>query len=378
MDVPSNPLVLIGPSILLVFALYFLAFWMSDKRRRHLLFFAVAVFLFCLGALSQMLKIPFDQGINALVSAFVYTLSVLLLCDGLLRRSGKRISGLLYCVALFFVVGGIAYYFYVERNLFVRIYILNFGIGLIFLFTLWQLHMLRRGSVPEKMLFWLLLAFTSQFFIRTGLTANSLLETPAVFSESQFWLILQFSLAVFGVAFALAILAVVVSDKVSTLEVERAMDPMTGLLNRRGFTEQAERLMQNAQEAPLCLLAIDIDHFKRVNDSYGHPVGDNVIRGIGEIIKRVAGPAALCARLGGEEFAVLSPRTDLAAATQLANDIRATIRDASFAGIPATYEVTVSIGIKAAKSHYTLERLLLNSDEALYRAKRAGRDRVEA
>src|SRR5690606_15133575 len=162
--------------------------------------------------------------------------------------------GLLYCVALFFVVGGIAYYFYVERNLFVRIYILNFGIGLIFLFTLWQLHMLRRGSVPEKMLFWLLLAFTSQFFIRTGLTANSLLETPAVFSESQFWLILQFSLAVFGVAFALAILAVVVSDKVSTLEVERAMDPMTGLLNRRGFTEQAERLMQNAQEAPLCLL----------------------------------------------------------------------------------------------------------------------------
>lgn len=377
MLVPSNPLVLLGPSILLVFAICFFAFWASDKRHKHLLFFAVANFLFCLGALSQMLRIPFDLGLNAVISAFFYTTSVLLVCNGLLRRSGQMINRMLYFSALLLIVGGVAYYFYIDRNLLTRIYILNFGFGLMFLFTSWRLRFLRWGMMPEKVFFWVLLAFASQFFIRTMLTTKGMPAVVPDFSASVFWLALQFSLAVLGVAFALALLAVVVSDRLFTLEEERSVDSMTNLLNRRGFVERADKLMQNEEEAPLSLLLIDIDHFKSVNDTYGHPVGDSVIKGLGMIILKAAGSSAVCARLGGEEFVVLVPRTNLAAATQLADKIRMAIREARFAGVPVSYEVTASIGVTTAKPHYTLDRLLLISDEALYRAKRAGRDRVE-
>lgn len=239
MRAPSNPLVMIGPTILVVFALCFLFAWSRERKQNYPLFFGSSCLMFSLGTSSQIFAVPPGIGSNAVVSAFLYTLSVLLLSDGLLRRSGKRLGKVEYLFSLLLVLGGIAYFFYVDRQLLVRIYILNFGLGLILLTTSWTLRDLRFGRPSERSLFWILLAFSVHFFPRTILTVGASAPAAQDFGFSAFWLALQFSLAVLGVALALALLAVAIGDKMEVLIRERATDPLTGLLNRRGFDEGA-------------------------------------------------------------------------------------------------------------------------------------------
>src|SRR5690606_10703282 len=203
---------LVGPTILLVFSASFALAWTFDRRRPHLLVFGASCFLFCLGTLSQILQIPPGAGPNAVVSAFIYTLSVLAFSEGLLARTGRGTSFTEKACITFLIVGGIAYFYYVDRNLLVRIYILNFGYGLICLATAWRLRDMRHGRLMERVLFWTLLAFAVHFFPRTILTVGVAAPDPAQFGLSPFWLALQFSLAVLGVALALALLAVTVGD----------------------------------------------------------------------------------------------------------------------------------------------------------------------
>ena len=170
---------LVGPTILLVFSASFALAWTFDRRRPHLLVFGASCFLFCLGTLSQILQIPPGAGPNAVVSAFIYTLSVLAFSEGLLARTGRGTSFTEKACITFLIVGGIAYFYYVDRNLLVRIYILNFGYGLICLATAWRLRDMRHGRLMERVLFWTLLAFAVHFFPRTILTVGVAAPDPS-------------------------------------------------------------------------------------------------------------------------------------------------------------------------------------------------------
>lgn len=377
MRVPSNPLVLIGPAILLVFAASFVAIWIRDRRLHYLLFFSAACLFFCLGTLSQILGVPSGDGPNAVVSSFLYTLSVALLNDGLLRRSGQRLSPGGYLAILVLICGGIAYFFYVDRQLLVRIYILNFGYGLICLVTAWRLRALRSGMFAEKVLFWILLAFSLHFFPRTVLTVGTVAPSVGTFGTSPFWLALQFSLAVLGVMLALALFAVTVSDMVADLRHERAVDPLTGVLNRRGFDERAQELLTDTRNWPIRLILVDIDHFKTINDTFGHPVGDAVLRAFGRLLQGMTRQADVCGRLGGEEFAYLLPNCDAGGADVFAERLRQNVRRQHFEGLSRAHQLTASFGVASARQGEGLEELTARADAALYRAKRQGRDRVE-
>lgn len=376
MRLPSNPLVLIGPAILLVFAASFVAIWVRDRRLGYLLFFSAACLLFCLGTLSQILAVPDGHGPNAVTSAFLYTLSVLLLNDGLLRRSGQHLSWISYLAILILICGGIAYFFYVDRQLIVRIYILNFGYGLVCLMTAWRLRALRRGMFAEKVLFWILLAFSAHFFPRTVLTVGTVAPAAAAFGVSPFWLALQFSLAVLGVMLALALFAVTVSDMVADLRHERLVDPLTGVLNRRGFEESAHRLLDDARGRPISLILVDIDHFKTINDTFGHPAGDAVLKAFGHLLQNAMRQVDVCGRLGGEEFAFLLPNCDAAGADVFAGRLRGSVRQSRFEGLPEIHQLTASFGVASARRNESLNGLIARADIALYRAKRQGRDRV--
>ncbi|MFE0018895.1 GGDEF domain-containing protein [Mesorhizobium sp. NPDC059054] len=377
MRVPSNPLVLIGPAILLVFAASFAAIWLRDRRLQYLLFFCAACLFFCLGTLSQILAVPDGHGPNAMASSFLYTLSVLLLNDGLLRRSSQRLSLAGYLAILVLICGGIAYFFYVDRQLIVRIYILNFGYGLICLATAWRLRQLRGGMFAEKILFWILLAFSLHFFPRTVLTVGGVAPSAGAFGTSPFWLALQFSLAVLGVMLALALFAVTVSDMVADLRHERAVDPLTGVLNRRGFDERAQELLADARNRPISLILVDIDHFKSINDTFGHPAGDAVLKDFGRLLHTTMRQVDVCGRLGGEEFAYLLPNCDASGAHVFAQRLRESVRENRFEGLPQTQQLTASFGVAAARHGESLSELTARADAALYRAKRQGRDRVE-
>ncbi len=366
-----------GPAILLVFAGCYLLLWYTERERRYILSLAVAILLFVLGSMSQMTGVPPAVGVNALVSASLYLTSVFLTCRALLARSDIDFPLILFSPIFIGVLAGIAYYFYVDRNLIARIYILNFAIGIIFAITVFRLRGLRSGSYAETILFWVFAAFSIQFFIRTVLTAERLQNTGQGYGYSIFWSALQLSLAVFGVALALAIPAVVVSDKLVTIERDRSTDHLTELLNRRGLEERAARLLKVLANAPGAVLIADIDHFKRVNDQFGHAAGDVVIRRVADLIReRTDRINGIAGRFGGEEFVILLSKTDQQNARRIAEGIRSEIaKDVVTAG-RFEITVTVSIGVHFYSHMTELEELIRRADEALYYAKRSGRNCV--
>ena len=348
MRAPSNPLVMIGPTILLIFALSFLFTWWRERKQQYLLFFCASCLLFCLGTSSQILAIPPRHGSNAVVSAFLYTLSVLVLSDGLFRRSGQRLHELGYAAALLLLVAGIAYFYYVDRQLLVRIYILNFGLGLILLSAAWSLRRLRRGRTSERYLFWILLAFSVHFFPRTILTVGTSAPAAQDFGFSYFWIALQFSLAVLGVALALALLAVIIDDTIEVLRRERATDPLTGLLNRRGFMRVLfSTFTPQRRGLSACLSLISIT--SRASTTLLAMKQATMCSRFGQLLSEAARKVGICARLGGEEFVVLMPNYDAAGAYALAEQLRHKVRNNGFDGLPDTWQVTVSLGVAEAR-----------------------------
>ena len=155
-------------------------------------------------------------------------------------------------------------------------------------------------------------------------------------------------------------------------------DGLTGLANRRRFMEvlQSELARQSRSGNDLCLLLIDADHFKDVNDRHGHHAGDAVLRELSRILMAsVREPADLPARLGGEEFAVILPDARLDEARRVAERLREQVATHVFEDRDTRLRVTISIGLVAARG-LSLGVLLQRADEALYRAKQAGRNRV--
>ncbi|WP_260855396.1 GGDEF domain-containing protein [Mesorhizobium amorphae] len=229
----------------------------------------------------------------------------------------------------------------------------------------------------EKVLFWVLLAFSLHFFPRTVLTVGTVAPSAGTFGTSPFWLALQFSLAVLGVMLALALFAVTVSDMVADLRHERAVDPLTGVLNRRGFDERAHELLADARNWPISLILVDIDHFKTINDTFGHPAGDAVLKAFGHLLHDAMRQVDVCGRLGGEEFAYLLPNCDAAGAHVFAQRLRENVRRNRFDGLPQSHQLTASFGVASARHGEGLGEMTARADAALYRAKRQGRDRVE-
>ncbi len=148
-------------------------------------------------------------------------------------------------------------------------------------------------------------------------------------------------------------------------------DTLTGLLNRRSMLDQLEAA-HNGSDA-FCVLVIDIDEFKRVNDTFGHPVGDQVLREMALTLESHTRKTDQIARWGGEEFLVLTHGSGMMQAQQLADRLLEAVRAANIAGLG----LTVSIGISERRMGSTLESVIGIADVALYQAKAAGRNRAE-
>ncbi|MEU4427490.1 GGDEF domain-containing protein [Actinoplanes sp. NPDC024001] len=159
-------------------------------------------------------------------------------------------------------------------------------------------------------------------------------------------------------------------------------DPLTGLYNRRYINERFPDLLQEAARScrPLAVALVDLDHFKRVNDTLSHATGDTVLQHVAELLEETAGGAAVAARMGGEEFLLVFPGLDAREAAIRCERLRVRLRAHAWAPITGTLPVTTSIGVTATTpdGHGTLTALLSQADRNLYAAKRGGRDRVVA
>jgi|GEM_PF-612583 len=162
------------------------------------------------------------------------------------------------------------------------------------------------------------------------------------------------------------------------LEELTRTDHLTGLYNRRHLELEAPRLLTLAkrENGASALLMVDVDHFKQVNDSHGHEVGDAVLVHLGTALRKAVRPYDLVVRYGGEEFLVLLPLISTEEAMEAAERIRRTVQDTPICVSGATLSVTVSVGVYAARGLQDLQDAVARSDEALYEAKRGGRNRV--
>lgn len=161
-------------------------------------------------------------------------------------------------------------------------------------------------------------------------------------------------------------------DLATELEYRATHDPLTGVLNRAAIIE---RVNQYAQHHDLALIVLDIDHFKRINDSFGHPVGDTVILGVVDCIKTEISPDACIGRVGGEEFTVLLPQRQVHASEQVAQAMRKAIEAHNFC-LPDGSHITASFGVSHLSCGGCFDDAYGLADEALYVAKRGGRNRV--
>lgn len=173
-------------------------------------------------------------------------------------------------------------------------------------------------------------------------------------------------------------------QRLTIFQEESITDALMGIKNRRYFDQKlAEEVALSLRyKLPLSLILLDIDHFKKINDTYGHMVGDEVLRNIASLISEVVRDTDIVARYGGEEIAIITPSCGKQEAEQLAQRLRAIIEKTTMALIGATQEViqvTVSMGVSAMNHIITdKDALIEETDDALYLAKKLGRNRVVA
>lgn len=380
------------PAVSLIVAVVFLLVWFHHKQRKHILYFAIAFIAYAFAALSQILHVPRDVGQNAMISAILYTFSIFCLVEGVLSRFGKGGAGPILFLTAGAILIALYYFFYFDRNLVARIYVQNFGYGLIFLVAAAQIGVAVKRPWREQALFWTFVLFGLQFFVRTAATMrfsdrvrelDRMRQAGAdpqaiieLFRESPFWQVLNFTMLVGAFVIALVLLATIALDLIEEVRREGGIDPLTGLANRRGFDQFAAKQIANKSLAPFCVVYCDLDHFKSINDAYGHLAGDRVLRAFGKLLAEEIGPDDVAARFGGEEFVVLLTRSNRAGASLFAERVRAEMDITRFTALPLHVNVTASFGVAEGRPGEELLELLQRADAMAYAAKAAGRNRV--
>ena len=221
------------------------------------------------------------------------------------------------------------------------------------------------------------LQFLSKPFLLQALGGTG--ASPDLYVTTTYAMLSQSMGTIFAIAIALTLLVIHVRGVLTDAHERSETDMLSGLLNRRGFEKHAAAAIRKADRSgvPVSLVISDLDHFKSINDSFGHAAGDKVIIAFARFLHSSMAPHHLCGRLGGEEFAVLLPGTNIVAARLFAENARNTFSSLAVEGVPADKRVTASFGIAEMAAGETISELLIRADEALYIAKDSGRDCVK-
>ena len=207
------------------------------------------------------------------------------------------------------------------------------------------------------------------------------IATDSELFRSPVFAVMAFGSVLYTITFAFLLLSMTKERTVLRHKTASLVDPLTGLANRRAFLSEAEALIaaRLSRSEPLAVLLADLDHFKKVNDRFGHAVGDQVLKLFAAAVRRNAGAQDLAGRLGGEEFAILLPGAREAGAIELAERIRHAFGEAAVDIGGHAVNGTVSIGVAALRiGTHDLLGLLDRADSALYQAKEGRRNRVVA
>jgi diguanylate cyclase (GGDEF)-like protein len=211
------------------------------------------------------------------------------------------------------------------------------------------------------------------------LLGDLLLPADEKFGSSIWVMVFSIELVLYAVGTVFVIFMLVSERTVTAHKNAASVDPLTGMFNRRGFAEACGRVIEREAKAgrPVCVMIFDIDHFKGINDRFGHPAGDEILKLFATVVVNGLRLSDLSGRIGGEEFAALLP-CPLEEGVVAAERVREAFETSGIVCEEGAVDTTVSIGVAGGPAGTELEVLLAAADTALYQAKRGGRNRVEA
>lgn len=218
-----------------------------------------------------------------------------------------------------------------------------------------------------------------QFLFKAGLaTVITTGQSVDTYIVSTYAYLSQTIGAVLSLLLGLSLLGLVIVEVMMKAAAVAQVDALSGALTRKGFLDRGSDLLKaSTPSAPCCFIMADLDHFKSVNDRFGHAAGDEVIQVFGGLLTELASREGICGRLGGEEFAVLLARCDEGKARLFMQALMSAMADREFRLLPAESRVTASYGAVVCHGNGRLDDIMRMADDALYAAKRAGRDRYQ-
>ncbi len=361
----------------------FAGFWLYDRSRKAPLFFFFATVCFLisasLGVITRYVSVEFE-------TLFRFALNSVNLIAGTLLTGGVMIQYKLKPhwrrMGLFVALGLVVIYSVLDmpRQSVLRLSLNQAPIVIMLAMGTIRLIFLGRNSPIDNLLKIILAIFTLNLASRPVILAmnGTLGNTVADFHDTQYALIVQFSLALVIIATATILMLVLVADVVRDLTRENLRDSLTGLTNRKGFHQLARNILKRADmtNTPATLVMCDIDHFKAINDTHGHHYGDQAISFFGQTLGNITLKNDIAARVGGEEFCLLLWDTSLAEGEQLAENIRAVISKTALPFPTGDHYLSASFGVVQSQSGQSLRELYAMADAAMYQAKSDGRNRV--
>jgi diguanylate cyclase (GGDEF)-like protein len=366
---------LLNTSMSAIFCASLFVLWRHNRHLSYVAIFGVsyAIRALCFGifyfAFAQE-----DPTLRVLANVFMM-LSMMLLSIGLSNRRGQQPRyGVLLTIAAI-SLGMLYFNQFVEPSLLARVINLNWGLAAVGLLMLLDVAKLSDRTPVEQVVLGLIVVACAGFLLRPFfLLASGIADER---SEGAYWLVVSISDALICAMMAVGIFAIIASDVMDSIKSDAQVDVLSGLFNRRGFEPRAlDALARQTNGAPVAMILGDLDHFKSINDRFGHICGDRVIQSFSEVLKEKAPRDAIVARLGGEEFAVLLPSGQAVAAHLLAEAARSAFKEVAPGIVPGEIRPTASFGIAVAHEDEDLLALMDRADRALYLAKSDGRDCV--
>lgn len=365
------------PVLLALTSLICLLVWSHHRRHRYLLWMATAQILACLG-LSLQMSLTTTQIYRASpVTTVLYLGSISALAHALSLRLRQRVDWWLLGATNLLAMGGMWYFSLVEPNMTARLVVMSLYVCMVHGQVLLQLRPARYKHALDRMSVVLYGLLGSAMLLRIFLL---LLQNPDVdtvwISRQIAWWFTTASVMVIFTSLTASLCASAFVDATQRLRRERNYDSLTGVLTRRAFEESVG---PHPYERGLrALVFADLDHFKHINDQFGHAVGDQVLRHTGQVLLRHLRAADVVGRIGGEEFALALRDVDAAQAQQLVARVAEQLRTYQGASPHATPTVTASFGLVQLEPEDSLAHAMQRADRLLYQAKASGRNCIRS
>lgn len=369
---------LINPGMSLIFAAGGFALWLRDRSLIYVLGYVVAALLIGFSfAINHYVQDPGQRSVQMLVAALSIS-AVIALVWSMCERLGQRTPMGLWMAG---AAGTVALVHFADpgRDVSASLLAVNMCCGVVMVMGTQIMAQARSRQLVDRLLVWIFAIVAAQFFVRpVSVIMLSGAMSTAEYRSSAGHAVLVVTAAIFTLVLTAAILAATISDQIKAVKQAVRKDELSGLLHRSAFEEEARALIgaARAEHRTVSMVIADIDHFKRINDQWGHPVGDAAIRAFGGLIGGTIRPGDLAGRIGGEEFCILAVDCPGEAAGHLAERLRTALVVRAPGELGGAGMLTASFGVAEWRAGDGYDAIYARADAALYRAKTQGRNRV--